>query len=152
MPVSARSFALFTQQDIGQFRKGLELYHKLCFSGNKIRWKLRLVGFSYDKKSANVVIGKKRPVWAHLKRVKYIWTIRNLPFFACDVSAENTWYMCIILVANIVWRSDHAIRLSYLPNFSFSIIVADVSSQFSTSQRCNMIVLAACLMRTLFGR
>ena len=119
IPVSAKGFALFTQQDIGQFRKGLELYHKLCFSGNKIRWKLRLVGFSYDKKSANVVIGKKRPVWAHLKRVKYIWTIRNLPFFACDVSAENTWYMCIILVANIVWRFDHAVRLSYLLNFSF---------------------------------
>ena len=28
MPVSARSFALFTQQDIGQLRKGLELYYK----------------------------------------------------------------------------------------------------------------------------
>ena len=33
----------------------------------------------------------------------------------------------------------------------FSTIVADVSSQFSTSQRCNMIVLAARLMGTLFG-
>ena len=38
MPVSARGFALFTQRDIGQFRKGL-------------------VGFPYDhKKSANVIM------------------------------------------------------------------------------------------------
>ena len=28
MPAFARGFALFTQQDIGQFRKGLELYYK----------------------------------------------------------------------------------------------------------------------------
>ena len=27
-PVSARGFALFTQQDIGQLRKGLELHYK----------------------------------------------------------------------------------------------------------------------------
>ena len=33
-----------------------------------------------------------------------------------------------------------------------STIVADVSSQFSTSQLCNMMVLAARLMDTLFGR
>ena len=59
MPVSVKGFVLFTQQDIGQFRKGLELYHKLCISGNKIRWKLQLVGFSYDKKSANVVMWKE---------------------------------------------------------------------------------------------
>ena len=60
MPISARGFALFTQQDIGQFRKGLELYHKLCISGNKIQWKLQLVEFSYDKKSANVVMWKDK--------------------------------------------------------------------------------------------
>ena len=40
--------------------KGMELYHKLCISGNKIRWKLRLVGFSYDKNSANVVMWKDK--------------------------------------------------------------------------------------------
>ena len=34
----------------------------------------------------------------------------------------------------------------------FFTIIADVSSQFSTSQLCNVIVLAARLMRTLFGR
>ena len=28
IPVSARGFALFTQQDIGQLRKGLGLYYK----------------------------------------------------------------------------------------------------------------------------
>ena len=28
MPVSARGFVLFTQQDIGQFRKGLEIHYK----------------------------------------------------------------------------------------------------------------------------
>ena len=34
----------------------------------------------------------------------------------------------------------------------FSTIIADVSSQFSTSQLCNMIVLAARLIGSLFGR
>ena len=38
----------------------LELYHKLCISGNKIRRKLQLVGFSCDKKSANVVMWKDK--------------------------------------------------------------------------------------------
>ena len=28
IPVSARGFTLFTQQDIGQLRKGLELHYK----------------------------------------------------------------------------------------------------------------------------
>ena len=60
MRVSAKGFTLFTQQDIGQFRKGLELNHELCISGNKIRWKLQLAGFSYDKKSANVVMWKDK--------------------------------------------------------------------------------------------
>ena len=60
MTVSAKGFALFSQQDIGQFRKELDLYHKLCIPGDKIRWKLQLVGFSYDKKSANVVMWKDK--------------------------------------------------------------------------------------------
>ena len=72
MLVSARGFTLFTQQDIGQFRIGLELYHKLCISGNKIRWKLQLVGFSYGKKSANVVMWKD-------EEYEYISTARNKP-------------------------------------------------------------------------
>ena len=71
-PVSAKGFALFTQQDIGQFRKGLELYHELCISGNKIRWKLQLAGFSYDKKSANVVMWKD-------KEYEYISSAWNNP-------------------------------------------------------------------------
>ena len=90
VPVSARGFALITQQDIGQFRKGLKLYHKLCISGNKIRWKPQLVGFSYEKKSANVVMWKD-------KEYEYISSalinprigIRSSPFFACDMSAES---------------------------------------------------------------
>ena len=72
MPASARGFALFTQQDIGQFRKGLELYHKLRTSSKKIQWKLQLVGFSYDKKSANVVTRKD-------KEYEYISSARNKP-------------------------------------------------------------------------
>ena len=52
--------------------------------------------------------------------------------------------MCIIVVANILRRSGHAIRSSHLLHFiSLSTIVADVPSHFPTSQRCNMIVLAA---------
>ena len=31
---------------------------------------------------------------------------------------RNTLYMCIILVANIIWHSGHAIRSSYLLDFS----------------------------------
>ena len=72
MRVSAKGFALFTQQDIGQFRKGLELNHELCISGNKIRWKLQLAGFSYDKKSANVVMWKD-------KEYEYISSAWNKP-------------------------------------------------------------------------
>ena len=58
--VSAWGFALFIQQDIGQLRKGLELSHKCCISVIEIRWKLQLVGFSYDEKSANVVMWKDK--------------------------------------------------------------------------------------------
>ena len=63
MPVSARGFALLrnsSKQDNGQLRKGLELDYKWCKSVIKIRWKLQLVGFSYDKKSANVVMWKDK--------------------------------------------------------------------------------------------
>ena len=62
-PVSARGFALLrnsSKQDNGQLRKGLELHYKWCKSVIKIRWKLQLVGFSYDKKSANVVMWKDK--------------------------------------------------------------------------------------------
>ena len=45
---------------VGQLRKGLELYYKWCISVIKIRWKLQLIGFSYDKKSANVVMWKDK--------------------------------------------------------------------------------------------
>ena len=58
MPVSARGFALFTQQNYGKLRKELELYYKWCISIIKRRWKLQLVGFSYDEKSVNVVMWK----------------------------------------------------------------------------------------------
>ena len=50
--------------------------------------------------------------------------------------------MCIILVANIIWRSGHPICSSFLLDFPFLHIVANVSSQFSTSQLYNIIVLA----------
>ena len=63
----------------------------------------------------------------------------------------NARFMCIILVANIIWRSaSHYIRpLFYIS--PFSTIIAYASSQFSTSQLYNMI-LAARLVATLFGR
>ena len=53
-------FRLFGQQDIGQLRKGLELYKKLFIS--VIRWYDGncLVGFSCDKKSVNVVTWKDK--------------------------------------------------------------------------------------------
>ena len=70
MPASARGFALFTQQNIGQFRKGLELYYKWYSSVTKTRWKQELVRFSYDEKSANVV------TWEDKER-KYICSAWN---------------------------------------------------------------------------
>ena len=42
------------------FQERAWLYHKLCISDNKIRWKLQLVGFSLNKKSANVVMCKDK--------------------------------------------------------------------------------------------
>ena len=55
----------------------------------------------------------------------------------------NTWYMCIILVANIIrpflWISP------------LSSIVAYASSQVSMSQQCNIIFLAMRFMGRLFG-
>ena len=59
---------------------------------------------------------------------------------------RNTCYVFIILVANIIWLSDHVIRSSYLLDVSF----LHVSPRFFMSQRCDMIVLAARLMGTLF--
>ena len=44
MPVSARGFALFRQQDIGHLSKRLDLYNK-CISVVKMRLKLQQVGF-----------------------------------------------------------------------------------------------------------
>ena len=59
VPVSARGLALFTQ-DISQFRKGLELYYKKCISGNKIRWRLQLVGFHTIRNAHMWTLGKTR--------------------------------------------------------------------------------------------
>ena len=59
-PISARGFVPFTGQDIGQLIKGLELYYKRCVSVIKILRKLQLVGFLYDKKSANIVMWKDK--------------------------------------------------------------------------------------------
>ena len=53
MPVSARGFALFRQQDIGHLSKRLDLYNK-CISVVKMRLKLEQVGFWNDQKGANV--------------------------------------------------------------------------------------------------
>ena len=58
--LSARGFTLFTQLDIGQLGKGLELYYKGCISVIKRPCKLQLLGLSYDKKSANEVMWKDK--------------------------------------------------------------------------------------------
>ena len=54
--------------------------------------------------------------------------------------------MCIILVANII---SLYVR-PFLWISTLSTLVTDVSSQFSTSQLCDMIVFAAHFMGTLF--
>ena len=85
-------------------------------------------------------------------------TIETRPFgpysyILWNIVYGNTLYMYIILVANIIWRFGHEIRYSsfFLNFLSPPCIVAGVSSQFSMSQLCNMIVLAARLMGTLFS-
>ena len=87
-----------------------------------------------------------RPLWS------YGYTLWKVVY-------RNIRYMCINLVANITWGPGHAIRSSFPLDFSslhhtspLSTILADVSSQFSTLPQCNMIVLAARLMGTLFSR
>ena len=97
MPVSARGFALFTQQDIGPFRKGLELYHKLCISAGKIRLKLQLAGFSYDKKRANVVMWKD-------KEYEYISSAWNKQQQRAYHSSLATCQPNVILNNHAVWE------------------------------------------------
>ena len=51
-------------------------------------------------------------------------TNRNASILPCSyilwkVVYRNTRYMCITLVANIIWRSGHAIPSSFLLDFSF---------------------------------
>ena len=89
-------------------------------------------------------------------------TIETRPFLPYSyifwrVVYRNIMFMCIILVANIIWRSGHAIRSSFLVDFSFLHHNCEVSSQFSTSQlndlqHSYMIILAVRLMGTPFGR
>ena len=59
---------------------------------------------------------------------------------------RNTRYMCIIRAP-----ATQYVRL-FLWISPLSIIVADVSPQFSTSQLCNIIVLAARFLGSLFDR
>ena len=96
--------------------------------------------------------------WSLKSKISSMSTIETRPFgpysyILWNIVYGNTLYMYIILVANIIWRSGHAIRYSsfFLNFLSPPCIVAGVSSQFSMSQLCNMIVLAARLMGTLFG-
>ena len=96
--------------------------------------------------------------WSLKSKISSMSTIETRPFgpysyILWNVLYGNTRHMYIILVANIIWRSGHAIRYSsfFLNFLSPPYIVAGVSSQFSMSQLCNMIVLAARLMGTLFG-
>ena len=85
-------------------------------------------------------------------------TIETCPFWLYSYILwkgmyRNTQYMCKIFEANIIWRSGHAIRSSLPLNFSsFHHDCRRASQFFFASQLCNVIVLAAPLMGTLFGR
>ena len=54
------------KKGIGQHRRRLELYYQLCISVVKIRWKLQLERFSYDKKNANVVMWKDKTEYEYI--------------------------------------------------------------------------------------
>ena len=84
--------------------------------------------------------------WSLKSKISSMSTIETRPFgpysyILWNVVYGNTRYMYIILVANIIWPSGHALRSSFFLNFlSPPYIVAGVSSQFSMLQLCNMIV------------
>ena len=59
--------------------------------------------------------------------------------------------MFVILVADIIWLFGHAKRSSSLLDFSF-LHYCSHNVATTLPQRCDMIVLAARLMETLFGR
>ena len=101
----------------------------------------------YSFKQSSKPIRSIRPTTLRSK-ISSMSTIETRPFWPYSYILwkevyRNIWYMCITLVANIIWRSSHAIRSSFLLDFFFSTIVADLFSQFFTSQLGNMIVLAA---------
>ena len=70
------------------------------------------------------------------------------------VAYRNTHCMCIVLVANIIWCSGRAERSPFLLDFSF--LHHSCRSVFTvfyvTAMICNINVLAARLMETLFDR
>ena len=67
---------------------------------------------------------------------------------------ENTHCMCIVLVVNIIWRSGRAVRSPFLLDFSFlhHSCRRVFTFFYVTAVICNINVLAARLMETLFGR
>ena len=66
---------------------------------------------------------------------------------------RNTHCMCIVLVANIIWRSGRAVRSPFLLDFSFlhHSCRRVFTVFYVTALICNINVLAARLMETLFG-
>ena len=80
-------------------------------------------------------------------------TIETRPFWPYSyilwkVVHRSTWCMYITHDANIIWRSGHTIRSSFLLDFFF----LHQSCRRVFTALCNMIVLAARFTRTLFGR
>ena len=92
-------------------------------------------------------------------KISLMSTIETRPFWPYSyilwkVVYRNIRYMCIILVANIIWRSGHVIPSSFLLDFSFlhhSYRRVFITVFYVTAMQ-HMIVLTARFMGTLIGR
>ena len=105
------------------------------------QWYLFVTGVSkagMKHKISLMLTGKMHPFWLY-------------SYILWKAVYRNSWCMCIILEANIIWCSGLQYIRPFFQISPFCTIIANVSSQFSTLQLRNMIALAACLMGMLFG-
>ena len=131
------------------------LKRKVWWGGVHIRWQTWTGGGVGGPKSVVTSVGS----WGQRH-----WIVKSPRFrrlrVHCGPTATPFGKRCIeisgICVLILKLTSLGALATQYVRPFllisPLSTILADVSSQFSTLPQCNMIVLAARLIETLFGR
>ena len=78
------------------------------------------------------------------------WLFQPYSYVLWKVVYRNTRYVCIILVAKIIWRSGHAISSCFPLDFFLHYSCRRVFTVFYVTL-CNMIVLAARFIGTLLA-